>query len=135
MIEYQHVICQHHLLLHGVWAAMDGLKVYLQQASVDEIQQRHYNGWQHNPYVKNCFVLSRWNYSNCIFNMLSSEHDSHMIEHHKLESTHKTSGGKFTIDFAFGKYGYPFLIKPSDLCRHSTGGYNKMTNYIYASIC
>ena len=36
---------------------------------------------------------------------------------------------------AIRKYGHQFLITLSDLCRCSTGEDNKLTSYIYVSIC
>jgi hypothetical protein len=41
--------------LTNVWAAMDGLKTPIQQASTTKQQGYFYNGWKHNHFVTSVF--------------------------------------------------------------------------------
>ena len=48
IIEYQHKISEHCLFFCGALATMDELKLYSQQAGVNNIQESYYNGKWHD---------------------------------------------------------------------------------------
>jgi len=115
---YQEAIGERHPRLKDVWATMDGLKLYLQQSSNDEVQQRFYNGWTHDHYVTSvfCFCLDG-TIPIAFFNVPGSVHDSQVADwgdiYLKLEAVYRSMGGKCTVDSAFGQVEREFLIKSS----------------------
>ena len=105
-------------LLSDVWSIMDGLKLYLQQSGNTKIQARFYNGWTHGHYVTSDFVLCPdGTTSITFFNVPGSVHDSQVAHwgrvYDKLSAVYDETGGKWTVDSAFGKVNWPLLIKPS----------------------
>jgi hypothetical protein len=102
--------------LTRVWAAMDGLKVMLQQAGNAEVQSMFYNGWMCDHYISNLFLFSpNGRICACYFNAPGSVHDSTMAEmsgiYDKIDSIHQQTGGQVVVDSAFSKKGRPSLIK------------------------
>ena len=109
-----------HPSLDSVWCTMDGLKLYLEQAGNSVIQNQFYNGWTHDHYVSAVFVfcpdgtipIGTWN-------VPGSFHDSTIAEwgniYKKLRDVYENSGtaGKCTVDSAFSRKRYDFLIKSS----------------------
>ena len=105
-------------LLSNVWSTMDGLKLYLQQSGNTEIQARFYNRWTHGHYVTSVFVFCPdGTIPIAFFNVPGSVHDSQVAHwgrvYDKLEAVYDETGGKCTVDSAFGKVNKPFLIKSS----------------------
>ena len=105
-------------LLYDVWSTMDGLKLYLQQSGNTEIQARFYNGWTHGHYVTSVFVFCPdGTIPIAFFNVPGSVHDSQVAHwgrvYDKLGAVYDETGGKCTVDSAFGKVNRPFLIKSS----------------------
>ena len=97
---------------------MNGLKLYLQQTADTEVQARFYNGWTHGHYVTFVFVFCpNGTISISFFNVLGAVHDSQVAHwgriYDKLERVYNETGGKCTVDSAFGKVNRPFLIKSS----------------------
>ena len=97
---------------------MDGLKLYLQQSSNDEVQQRFYNGWTHDHYVTSVFCFCPdGTIPIAFFNVPGSVHDSQVADwgdvYLKLEAVYRSMGGKCTVDSAFGQVEREFLIKSS----------------------
>ena len=116
--DYKKVIAERHPSLDGVWCTMDGLKLNLQQAGNRSTQNMYYNGWTHSHYVSAVLVfcpdgtipIATYNVPGCF-------HDSTIAEwgniYQKLSCIHDETGGKCTVDSAFSKQNYPFLIKSS----------------------
>jgi hypothetical protein len=97
---------------------MDDLKLYLQQSGNTEIQARFYNGWMHGHYVTLVFVFCPdGTIPIAFFNVPESVHDSQVAHwgkvYDKLGAVYDKTGGKCTVDSAFGKVNRPFLIKSS----------------------
>jgi hypothetical protein len=97
---------------------MDGLKLYLQQSGNTEIQACYYNGWTHGHYVTSIFVFCPdGTIPIAFFNVPGSVHDSQVAHwgrvFDKLGAVYDDTGGKCTVDSAFGKVKWPFLIKSS----------------------
>jgi hypothetical protein len=87
---------------------MDGLKLYLQQSGKTEIQARFYNGWTHGHYVTSVFVFCPdGTIPIAFFNVPGSVHDSQVAHwgkvYDKLGGVYDETGGKCTVDSAFGK--------------------------------
>ena len=80
---------------------MDGLKLYLEQASDSIIQNRHYNGWMHDHYVSTVLVLCpdgtipivTYNIPGCFLDSTITEWGN---IYQKLRGVH--SGGKCTLN-------------------------------------
>lgn len=118
--EYQAAIARRHPSLADVWCTMDGLKLYLEQSGDAVIQNMFYNGWTHDHYVSGVFVfcpdgtipIATYNVPGCF-------HDSTIADwgnvYNKLKNVYETTGtgGKCTVDSAFSKKRYEFLIKSS----------------------
>ena len=118
--DFQAAIASRHPSLDSVWCTMDGLKLYLEQAGDSVIQNQFYNGWTHDHYVSAVFVfcpdgtipIGTWN-------VPGSFHDSTIAEwgniYKKLRDVYENSGtaGKCTVDSAFSRKRYDFLIKSS----------------------
>jgi hypothetical protein len=116
IMKYQQVIQNRHPNLQGVWCTMDGLKLYLQQAGEASIQNNFYNGWTHDHYVSNVIVFCPdGTIPICCYNVPGSVHDSMVAEwggvYEKLGRVHRQTGGRCTVDSAFSKRNYPYLIK------------------------
>lgn len=116
--EYMDAVAAKHPRLQGVWCTMDGLKLYLQQSPKTVIQNRFYNGWTHDHYVTNvlCFCPDG-TIPIAAYNCPGSFHDSTVADwgniYTKLAEVHQRTGGKCTVDSAFSRGRYPFLIKSS----------------------
>jgi hypothetical protein len=116
--EYQAAIALKHPSLDGVWCTMDGLKLYLQQSGNVIIQNMFYNGWTHDHYVSAVFVFCPdGTIPIACYNMPGCFHDSTIAEwgnvYEKLERVFDAVGGKCTVDSAFSKKRYGFLIRSS----------------------
>ncbi len=55
--EYKQLVRDKYPLLTNVWAAMDGIKTPIQQASTTKQQSYFYNGWKHNHFVTSVFCF------------------------------------------------------------------------------
>jgi DDE superfamily endonuclease len=125
--EYKAMVSARHPLLHDVWCTMDGLKLKIQSPPDKIVQNRFYNGWQHDTYITGVFVFCPdGTIPICTFNIPGSMHDSAVAEYgniyKKLSFINTTTGGHATADSAFSKGNYPFLIKsgtmPSEIVEH-----------------
>ena len=116
--SYKEAVGAIYPLLYDVWSTMDGLKLYLQQSGNTEIQARFYNGWTHGHYVTSVFVFCPdGTIPIAFFNVPGSVHDSQVAHwgkvYDKLGAVYDETGGKCTVDSAFGKVNKPYLIKSS----------------------
>ena len=132
--EYCDAIQSRHSLLTDVWCTMDGLKLYLQQAGVANIQNNFYNGWTHDHYVSGvfCFCPDGTIPIAC-FNVPGSVHDSKIAEwsdiYKKLDAVYSLTGAKCTADSAFSKHKGPYIIKSSqniDPENNNVGEYGRL---------
>jgi hypothetical protein len=97
---------------------MDGLKLFLQQTADTKVQARFYNRWTHGTYVTSVFVFCPdGTITIAFFDVPGAVHDSQVAHwgriYDKLEHVYNETGGKCTVDSAFGKVNRPFLIKLS----------------------
>ena len=116
--EYQAVIEERHPKLKGVWCSMDGLKLYLEQASDNIIQNMFYNGWTHHHYSSAVLVFCPdGSIPIASYNVPGSFHDSMIAEfggiYKKLNHVYDKYGGMCVVDAAFSRKKYPYLIKSS----------------------
>jgi hypothetical protein len=106
---------ERHPLLNNCWAMMDGLKLYLQQAGNQEIQERFYNGWVHDHYVTAVFCFCPDGTIPIAFvHVPGLVHGSQVVElgkiHQKFEQVYKTTGGKCCVNSAFGNLKRDYLL-------------------------
>jgi hypothetical protein len=105
-----------HPLLENVWCTMDGLKLMIEVSSNDDDQNNYYNGWTHDHYVNAvlCFNPDGTIRISC-YNVLGSVHDSTVASiggiYEKLKVIYERCQGQCTVDSAFARKKYPFLIK------------------------
>ena len=103
---YKHAIQERHQRLENVWCTIDGLKLKLQQAPGQCIQERFYNGWTHDHYVTSvlCFCPDG-TIPIAYFNAPGSFHDSKVAHiggiYDKLRVVYEANGGKCTADQLF----------------------------------
>jgi hypothetical protein len=114
--EYQEAVYRRHPFLADVWCTMDGLKLMIECAADDEEQNRFYNGWTCDHYVGAVLVFCPdGTIPICCYNVPGTVHDSNIAVigniYNKLEEVYNMSGGKCTVDSAFARNNYPFLIK------------------------
>jgi DDE superfamily endonuclease len=105
-----------HPILKDVWCTMDGLKLKIQSAPERAVQNRFYNGWQHDTFITNVFVFCPdGTIPICTYNFPGCVHDSAVAEYgniyDKLERINISTGGRVTADSAFSARSYPFIIK------------------------
>jgi hypothetical protein len=107
--------------LTNVWASMDGLKLYLQQAGRQEgrgdVQNHFYNGWTHDHYVSNLFLFSPDGKIRKYFlNAPGCWHDSTLANasgmYDDLDRVFEAhSEAQVVVDSAFSKDNRPSLVK------------------------
>jgi hypothetical protein len=98
-----------------VWAAMDGLKLPLQQSGNWLKQNQYYNGWKSHTFVNSVFCFAPDGLIRCAtINCPGSWHDSTLADYgiyQKLENLYNEHGAKVVVDSAFGLQARGFLIK------------------------
>ena len=114
--EYQKAIGERHSMLKDVWTTMDGVKLYLQKAGNDVIQEQYYNGWTHGHYVTSVFCFCPdGTIPIAFYNVPGSVHDSQVADwgdvYLKVESMFTKHGVKCTVDSAFGAKDREYLVK------------------------
>ena len=82
----------------------------------DDVQNRFYNGWVGDHYIGAVFVFCPdGTIPICCYNVPGTVHDSNIAIigniYNKLEAMYNLTGGKCTVDSAFARNNYPFLIK------------------------
>ena len=112
--------------LTNVYAAVDGLKLYLQQAGDDRIQNYFYNGWQCDHYVSNLFCFAPdGTIPACTLDCPGVCHDSDIAciggMYELLQRNFDRNGGMVVMDSAFHKSGYPYIIKSGQEIRFEQG--------------
>jgi hypothetical protein len=95
---------------------MDGLQLMVECAADDDEQNKFYNGWTCDYYVGAVLVFCPNRIIPiCCYNVPTTVHDSNIAVigsiYNKLEEVNNMSGGKCTVDSAFTRNNYPFLIK------------------------
>ena len=116
--EYKAAVVERHPAIPDVWATIDGLELTIQQPAIDGVQARFYNEWTHVHYVLSvfCFVPDG-TIPIAFFNIPGSVHDSQIADWGnvgvKLERVFQETGGKCTVDSAFGCADREYLIQSS----------------------
>ncbi len=95
---------------------MDGIKLMLECSGDDDVQNRFYNGWTCDPYIGAVLVFCpNGTIPICCYDVPGTVHDSNIAVirniYEKLEAIYNLTGGKCTVDSAFTRNTYPFLIK------------------------
>ena len=116
IVVYQEAVRQRHPMLQNVWCTMDGIKLLLECAGDEEVQNQFYNGWTCDHYVSAVLVFCpKGTIHICCHNVPDTVHDSKIAligkVYEKLSNIYTLSGGHCTVDSAFAKNDYPFLIK------------------------
>eukprot|EP00957_Ditylum_brightwellii_P096761 7369643-Ditylum_brightwellii.AAC.1 len=123
----------HRLAQEKVYCTMDDIKLYLQQAGDAKIQERFHNGWRHDNYVTNVFMLTPDGIIRLmVINLPGDKHDL-TVAHHgffydKLEDFFKKYGGKCVVDSAFSFARRPYLLKSSRTDATSEDAHGMMLN-------
>ena len=112
--------------LDGVYLAVDGLKLLLQQPGDDRIQNYFYNGWTNDHYVSNLFAFAPdGTIPACVLDAPGSLHDSTVADYGGLytllTSIFDRNGGKVVMDSAFARADYEFIIKSGQEVRFDLG--------------
>ena len=116
--EYKQLVRDKYPLLTNVWAAMDGVKTPIQQASTTKQQGYFYNGWKHNHFVTSVFCFCPdGTIPIAYMNLPGAMHDSTIAEwggiYDKLASLYETTGAVTCVDSAFRMRSLPYIIKSS----------------------
>ena len=115
IVQYQNAIAAKYPRVAGVWAAMDGLKLPLEQCSNYFIQNIYYNGWCKDTYISNVFLFAPdGKIRMCVINCPGSWHDSTLAQYglyKRMEKIYNEYGAKVVVDSAFRGMDNPFLIK------------------------
>eukprot|EP00804_Cyclotella_cryptica_P010121 CCRYP_018494-RA/>CCRYP_018494-RA protein AED:0.03 eAED:0.03 QI:578/1/1/1/0/0/2/26/188 len=95
---------------------MDGIKLMVECAAEDDVQNRFYNGWTCDHYIGAVLVFCPdGTIPICCYNVPGTVHDSNIALmgniYSKLETVYNETGAKCTVDSAFARNNYPFLIK------------------------
>jgi hypothetical protein len=95
---------------------MDGLKLRLERAGKDNVQNNYYNGWTHDHYVSNLFLFSPdGKIRACYINAPGTMHDSTMANwsglYKQVDGLYDRKGGKIVVDSAFAADDRPSVYK------------------------
>ena len=100
----------------GVYLAVDGLKLLLQQPGDDRIQNYFYSGWTNDHYDSDLFAFAPdGTIPACVLDAPGSLHDSTVADfgglYTLLTSIFDCNGGKVVMDSAFPRTDNEFIIK------------------------
>jgi len=114
--EFEAAIASKYPALTNCWGAMDGLKLRLERAGNQRVQNMFYNGWTHDHYVSNLFLFSPdGKIRACYINAPGTLHDSTMANmsmvYTMVDEIHHRVGSKIVVDSAFASDGRPSLYK------------------------
>ena len=114
--NYTEMVANKYPSLQNVWGAMDGLKVMLEAAGEDVVQNMYYNGLKCDHYISNLFLfLAGGKICAAYFNAPGTVHDSTMATmsgiYKKVDQIYVETGAKVVVDSAFGKTERSSLIK------------------------
>lgn len=116
VFQFKALFAANYSTLGDVYIVADGLKLLFRAVRIIRCSKHVYNGWKHDHYVSNVFLLAP---NECIIayalNASVAMHDSTVAEWghvcKKLEANSKMNKGRCIVDSAFCKGQYPFLIK------------------------
>jgi hypothetical protein len=99
-------ICAKYPALRNCWGAMDGLKLRVERSGHHQIQNIFFNGWTHDHYVSNLFLLSPdGKIRACYINAPGTMHDSLMASqggiYSKIDALFAERGAMIDVDSAF----------------------------------
>ena len=114
--SFEAAIAAKYPALTNCWGAMDGLKLRLERASDQRVQNMFYNGWTHDHYVSNLFLFSPdGKIRACYINAPGTFHDSTMANmsmvYTLVDDIYLRIGSKIVVDSAFASDGRPSLYK------------------------
>jgi hypothetical protein len=116
--QYKQSISQQYPSLENVALFGDGLKILLQRAGDDIVQNRFYNGWTHDHYVSNVFVFAPdGTIVMAVLNCPGSMHDSELATlgepsmYDKIDQLYEETGCQCVMDSAFAARRRPSIIK------------------------
>ena len=114
--EFVAAIAVKYPALTNCWGAMDGLKLRLERAGDNNMQNNYYNGWTHDHYVSNLFLFSPdGKIRACYINAPGTMHDSSMAKwsglYDKVDGLYNRRGSKIVVDSAFAADDRPSLYK------------------------
>jgi hypothetical protein len=95
---------------------MDRIKLMIECAAEEDVQNQFYNGWTCDHYIAAVLVFCPdGTIPICCYNVPGTVHDSNIALmgdiYKKLEAVYNRTGAKCTVDSAFAPNTYPFLIK------------------------
>ena len=103
--------------LPNFWSAYDGLKLLIQEPTVDQKQNQLYNGWKHTHNINCVFVFSPdGKIRLALLNAPGTFHDSTMADYgiyEGMERVFNRTGAKVVVDSAFNIGRRNFLLKSS----------------------
>jgi hypothetical protein len=123
---WKDAVAEKYEALDGVYCAVDGLKLCLEQSDCDEIQNQFYNGWTHDHYVSNLFAFAPdGTITACVLDCPGCCHDSEVAIignlYETLQTVYERNGGMVVMDSAFNKTAYEYIIKSGQRVRHELG--------------
>ncbi len=103
-----------------VWAAIDGLKLRLEQSSNYAVQNEYYNGWTGSTYVNSVFLFAPdGRIRMCTINAPGSWHDSTQASYglyDRMKEVFNRTGARVVVDSAFSSGATDnYLIKSSQM--------------------
>jgi hypothetical protein len=114
--EYQQAVQSRHPFLADVWCTIDGITLMLECAAEENEQNRSYNRLTCDHYIGAVLVFCPDGMiPMCFYNVPGTVHDSNIALmggiYAKLEAVNNLTGARCTVDSAFARNTYPFLIK------------------------
>ena len=114
--QFQVAISSMYTSIPNVYAALDGLKLTLEQAGDDDTQNAFYNGWTCDHYVSCLFLFTPDGRIRAAYlNAPGSWHDSTNALfsgiYKKVDWLYQQTGGQVVVDSAFGTANRKSMIK------------------------
>ncbi len=130
---------QNILLLKRRNFGVDGLNLCIKRPPDENIQSLYYNGWTHDQYITNFFVITPDGRSPmAYFNIPGCVHDSQVAElgnsHAELEKFFDNYGVQCAVDSGFAKIAKDFMVKSTKDDLSSNKSTHKEAKLINAAI-
>ncbi len=114
IVGYQEAVRQCCPMFQNVWCTMDGIKLLLECAGDEEVQNQFYNGWTCDHSVSAVLVFCPdGTIPICCYNVPGTVHDSKIAligkVYEKLNTIYGETGACCTVDSAFAKTIILFL--------------------------
>ena len=116
---YQLAIGNKYSMVSEAYAALDGLKLSIEEAGNDSDQNMFFNGWTHGHYVNSLFLfVPDGKIRGCVLNAPGTFHDSTMAEYgmyERMDRIYRDTGGKVVVDSAFNLGTRDCMIQSSNV--------------------